>query len=65
MIELHIGDTLTLKKKHPCGGHAWSVTRLGADIGLMCTTCSRRILLPRSDVELNLKQKISTTGSTL
>jgi len=64
MIELHIGDSETLKKKHPCGGHEWSVTRLGADIGLQCTTCSRRILLPRSELELKLKQKTSTAGPT-
>jgi hypothetical protein len=50
-VELRIGDRITLRRAHPCGGHDWSVVRLGADIGLVCDTCQRRILLDRLDVE--------------
>jgi hypothetical protein len=45
-----------LKKPHPCGGADWTVVRLGADIGLTCQTCGRRVLLPRRDLERRLKQ---------
>lgn len=34
-----------LKKKHPCGGDTWQVTRTGADIGMLCLTCGRRVFL--------------------
>jgi len=50
-VELGMGDRITLRKAHPCGGHAWTVVRLGADIGLVCDTCGHRILLDRLDVE--------------
>ncbi len=49
--ELRTGDVLRLKKAHPCGGNDWEVVRLGADIGLRCTSCERRIMMPRSAVE--------------
>ena len=38
-----------LRKPHPCGGYDWQVTRLGADIGLRCLSCGRRVLLERAD----------------
>ena len=47
--EYSIGTILRLKKKHPCGGYDWVVTRLGADIKIKCLTCDRSILIPRSE----------------
>ena len=49
--DLRLGDRLTLRKAHPCGSHDWEVVRLGADIGLVCGGCTRRILLDRLEVE--------------
>ena len=40
---------MRLRKPHPCGGYDWQVTRLGADIGLRCLTCGRRVMLERAD----------------
>jgi hypothetical protein len=42
-----MGDVVRLRKPHPCGGYEWKVVRMGADIGLECLLCGRRILLPR------------------
>lgn len=50
-VELRLGDRITLRKAHPCGGHAWTVVRLGADIGLVCDQCGHRVLLDRLVVE--------------
>lgn len=55
-IPFVIGDVVRLKKPHPCGGYDWTVVRLGADIGLRCLVCGRRVLLPRREVERRLKQ---------
>lgn len=55
VLEINPGDIIKLKKKHPCGGYEWRVVRVGADIGLKCTTCERRIMLPRSVVERRIK----------
>jgi hypothetical protein len=35
------------------------VVRLGADIGLRCHGCGRRVLLPRRDLEKRLKTFLS------
>lgn len=57
-MHFEMGDRLRLRKKHPCGGFDWEVVRLGADIGLRCEKCGRRVLLPRSEVERRTKQTL-------
>lgn len=59
VLEINLGDVVQLKKVHPCGGYDWQVVRLGADIGLKCLKCERRILLPRSLFERRVKKLIS------
>ena len=59
MVDFRIGDVLRLRKAHPCGGSEWEVVRLGADIGLRCLTCGRRLLLERSVLEKRLKAFLS------
>jgi hypothetical protein len=54
-VDFRIGDMVRLRKAHPCGGFVWRVVRLGADIGLTCETCGRRVLLPRATVERRMK----------
>jgi hypothetical protein len=56
VVDFRLGDTVELRKPHPCGSYTWEVVRLGADIGLKCTTCGRRVLLPRSTVERRMKR---------
>lgn len=58
-IDFRLGDVLRLRKPHPCGGYEWRVTRLGADIGLECLTCGRRVLLERREVERRTKTVVS------
>lgn len=50
-LELWLGDVLRLRKAHPCGANRWLVIRLGADIGLLCQGCGRRVLLDRRRLE--------------
>ena len=54
-IELKLGDVLQMKKAHPCGGSLWTVSRLGADIGLSCQRCGRNVLLARSQLARRIK----------
>lgn len=58
-LPIYIDDVVRLRKPHPCGSYDWVVVRVGADIGLRCLTCGRRVLLPRRDVEKRLKQFVS------
>lgn len=54
-MNFQMGDILYLRKPHPCGGHEWEVVRLGADIGIRCLTCGRRVLIPRSKLAKRVK----------
>ena len=58
--ELHLNDLVRLRKPHPCGSYDWKIVRLGADIGLECLTCRRRVLLPRRELAHRLKTVLST-----
>lgn len=55
VMEIRLGDVVRLRKMHPCGGYDWEVVRLGADIGMRCQKCSRRVLLARPVFEKRVK----------
>ena len=55
-MEISLGDVVRLKRKHPCGNYEWQVVRLGADIGIKCRGCNRRVLLERRDFERRVKE---------
>lgn len=59
MADIKLGDVVHLKKVHPCGGYDWQVIRLGADIGIKCLKCGRRVLLERSVFNRRVKESIS------
>jgi hypothetical protein len=53
--EVRLGDVVRMRKPHPCGSSEWQVVRLGADIGIRCGGCGRRVLLPRSQFMRQVK----------
>lgn len=57
--DLKIDAVVRMRKPHPCGGYEWKIVRLGADIGLECLTCGRRVLLPRRKLAQRMKSLIS------
>lgn len=61
--ELNLEDVVRLRKPHPCGSYEWKITRLGADIGLVCQGCGRRVLLPRRDLARRMKAIVHTAGN--
>lgn len=58
-VDFAIGDVIRLRKPHPCGSFDWTVVRIGADIGLRCEKCGRRLLLDRGLVERRFKSFIA------
>jgi hypothetical protein len=63
--DLQLDDVVRLRKPHPCGSYTWKIVRLGADIGLECLGCRRRVLLPRRELSRRLKalqSKPATNG---
>jgi hypothetical protein len=53
--QIKLDDIVRLRKPHPCGSFEWRVVRLGTDVGLVCTRCGRRVLLPRGKFNKQLK----------
>ena len=56
---LAVGDVVQMRKQHPCGGDTWRIVRIGADIGIRCLTCERKVLLPRSECERRIKRIVA------
>ncbi|PKO22089.1 MAG: DUF951 domain-containing protein [Chloroflexi bacterium HGW-Chloroflexi-1] len=53
--DIRMGDVVQMRKPHPCGSSQWEVVRLGADIGIRCSGCGRRVLLPRRQFTRQVK----------
>ncbi|MDO4742602.1 MAG: DUF951 domain-containing protein [bacterium] len=58
-MNINVGDTLIMKKKHPCGSCSFTVLRTGMDIKIKCNNCSHEVMLPRFKIERNIKQILS------
>lgn len=55
-MNIQVGDTLTLKKPHPCGSFDWEVLRTGIDFRLKCKGCDHLIMVTRIKLEKNIKK---------
>ena len=60
LISIAPGDRVELRKGHPCGSHEWTVTRTGADIGLQCAGCGRRVMLDREEFERRTRKILTS-----
>ena len=59
-MSLKVGDVAQMRKLHPCGGDTWRIVRVGADIGIRCLRCDRKVMLPRAEFERRVKRILST-----
>lgn len=55
-MDVRVGDTLVMKKQHPCGSREWTVLRTGMDFRLKCQGCGHEVLGARSKFEKNIKE---------
>lgn len=55
-MDIQVGDVVTLKKQHPCGSKEWEVLRTGMDFRLKCRGCDHQVMIPRKQVEKNIRQ---------
>ena len=58
-MDIQVGDVVTLKKQHPCGSKEWEVLRVGMDFRLKCMGCDHQVMIPRKQVEKNIRQIVS------
>ncbi len=56
MDTIEAGQIVQMKKKHPCGSDEWEILRVGADFRMKCKGCGRLVMIPRKDVEKNIKK---------
>ena len=61
-MDVNVGDTIVVKKLHPCGSKEFLVLRVGMDFKIKCKGCSHEIMLPRVKIEKNIKKIISDKG---
>ena len=58
IIRFSVGDTLEMKKDHPCGTRFFEVKRVGSDIRVVCRGCGRDMTVPRIKLEKGIKRVI-------
>ena len=62
IVRFSVGDTLVMKKAHPCGDNRFKVARTGSDVRVICLTCSRDVTVNRLKLEKNIKSVIPCEG---
>ncbi|MFV0555660.1 MAG: DUF951 domain-containing protein [Lactovum sp.] len=65
MLSYDIGTYVEMKKPHACRvkstkkhANRWEITRLGADIKILCSNCQHEVMMSRWDFERKLKKII-------
>ena len=57
-MDINIGDTLIMKKNHPCGTNRFIVLRVGMDFKLRCEGCGREFMAPRLKIEKSVRSVV-------
>ena len=58
IVRFSVGDTLIMRKPHPCGDNRFKVARTGSDVRVICLKCSRDVTVERLKLEKNIKTVI-------
>ena len=59
IVRFNVGDTLIMKKPHPCGKSSFRVARTGSDVRIVCLGCGRDVTVERLKLEKNIRSVIS------
>ena len=55
-MDVRVGDTLVMKKQHPCGADRFLVLRSGMDFKIRCLGCGREVMVARAKIERNIRR---------
>ncbi len=58
IIKFQVGDTIELKKPHPCGSYTFQILRVGSEIRMACTGCGHDMTIDRMKLEKSTKHLI-------
>ena len=56
IIRIKVGDTLELKKPHPCGDKRFRVMRVGSEVRIICLGCGRDMVMERVKLERAIRK---------
>jgi len=62
IVNFSLGDTVRMKKPHPCGSSDWIITRTGADIKIKCLGCGRVVMMDREVFQKRAARIIAGTN---
>ena len=65
IIKYKIGDTVELRKPHPCGSKQFRVLRVGSEMRVLCLGCSRDMTIDRLKLEKATKKLYSSDEPTV
>ena len=57
-MDVQVGDVIITKKPHPCGANRFDVLRVGMDFKIRCKKFGHEIMLPRVNIEKNIKKSL-------
>ena len=57
LLDVQVGDVLTMKKQHPCGGKEFEILRAGMDFRIRCLNCDAQIWIPRVKLEKRIRKR--------
>ena len=60
IIKYRLGDTIELRKEHPCGSKLFKVIRVGGTMRISCLGCSRDMEIDRIKLEKATKKILSS-----
>ena len=60
IIKFQIGDTVELKKPHPCGSSSFKILRVGSEVRIVCEGCGHDMTIDRIKLEKSTKRVIPT-----
>lgn len=63
IIKFKLGDTIELKKPHPCGSKEFKILRVGSQMRVICTGCGRDMNIDRIKLEKSTKRILNQTDS--
>lgn len=58
IVRFSVGDTLIMRKSHPCGENKFKVLRAGSDVRIVCLKCQRDVTVERLKLERNIKSVV-------
>ena len=63
-MDYSLGDTVQMKKPHPCGENKWRIIRVGMDVKIKCLGCGHIVMLPHKVFVKRLKRILADEKTT-